>query len=140
MRGAAKERKTRNPHNHPTKQKIRKNTFSYEKIPQLNESTTPTTKRRPKNTSPKKGRGGHTSIREYQPIQQKEPEKRSSTIRFQSKTQASPRKTQTRTTETQHHIEGGGGGHVSEREEPPNSLKEPEKRSESIRFSTKTCS
>ena len=68
-------------------EKIRKNTFSYEKILQLNGSTTPITKRRPKNTPLKKrGGGGHTFIREYQSIQQKEPEKRSSTIRFQSKT------------------------------------------------------
>ena len=41
-------------------EKIRKNTFSYEKILQLNGSTTPITKRRPKNTPLKKRGGGVT--------------------------------------------------------------------------------
>jgi len=123
MRGAAKGRKTRNPHNHSTKQKIRKNTFSYEKIPQINESTTPTTKRRPKNTPPKRGGGGHTSIREYQSIQQTEPENPSSTIRFQSKTQAIPRKT--KANPHTHTTKGGRGGHASEPENPSTTRKKP---------------
>jgi len=110
VREAAKGRKTRNPLNHSTKQKIRKNTFSYEKITQINESTTPTIKRETKNTSLKKREGGHTSAHKEPAKPQKEPENPSSQIRFQSKTQADPRKTQTRTTHNITPCIGGRGG------------------------------
>ena len=81
-------------HAHNRDNKIEKSTKKYEKISELSESTTPITKRRLKNTPLKKGRGGHTSTREYSAIRRKEPENRSIPIRFQDKTQAIPRKTQ----------------------------------------------
>jgi len=62
--------------------KIRKNTFSYEKIPHPNESTTPTTKRRPKNTSLKRGGGGHASEPEKPSTTRKEPENAPDTTPF----------------------------------------------------------
>ena len=51
----------------------------------MNESTTPTTKRSPKNTPPKKGRGGHASEREKVAPLRKEPENYPDSIRFKQK-------------------------------------------------------
>jgi hypothetical protein len=111
----AKGRKTRNPLNHSTKQKIRKNTFTYEKIPQINESTTPTTKRRPKYT-PRKGGGVTHPYVNTNPINKRNPKNappRSDSAQKRAPKQRIP---------TQLHR----GGHASERENTAPQRKEPE--------------
>jgi len=96
--------------------------IQYQNTDKSNHKNTPNIKTNQKNNpppTPENIEGGHTSTRETTSPQQKEPEKHTSPIRFQSKTQAIPRKPQAKSYPTKTSIPkkgGGGGGHASEPE------------------------